>query len=293
MLTVSRTGTEYVVAATLSVVPSAEVLAIVRYDDPPARVPDELAPYVVAGLEGTHDWLLTDDALAFGDPTLPQRFGEWRATWERTWILDAYSGLSRLSASAAAPGEPKPFERTISDSIDTDAGRILPPDLLTATIDEVGRVNELVLRSELDGFGFIDATPGQRSAGMARTWSPIGGDELLAANAGVYVNMRVHDGMSVDVLPGDGSSVASVSEVDRVELHGDEVLVVGANGRLVLADKQAHCLAWIVPGATKWRVRRIPHAVVWARTFTGLRESCEYALSIGRPVLLTTRRPFV
>ena len=53
-------------AATLSVVPSAEVLAIVRFDDPPAQVPDELAAYVVAGLEGTHDWLLTDDVLAFG-----------------------------------------------------------------------------------------------------------------------------------------------------------------------------------------------------------------------------------
>lgn len=277
-------------AATLSVVPSAEVLAIVRYDDPPGEVPVDLAPYVVPGLEGTHDWLLTDDALAFGDPTVPQRFGEWRATWERTWMLDAYSSIVRLTAG---PVDPRPFERLVSDSIDTDAGRIVPPDLLEAMIDEVDRVNELVLQCDHDGYGFIDATPGQRAAGLARTWSPVGGDELLAAHGGVYVNMRADAGMSVDVLPPDGSSVASVSGVERVELVGDTVLVVGPHGRLVLTGEQTHSLAWIVPGATKWRIRRIPHAVVWARTFAGLRESSEFALSIGRPLLLTTRRPFV
>jgi hypothetical protein len=154
--TVSRTGTENVVAATLSVVPSAEVLAIVRYDDPPGEVPVDLAPYVVPGLEGTHDWLLTDDALAFGDPTVPQRFGEWRATWERTWMLDAYSSIVRLTAG---PVDPKPFERLVSDSIDTDAGRIVPPDLLEAMIDE--GIDEIDL-SVADGLDVVVAVGGNR-----------------------------------------------------------------------------------------------------------------------------------
>lgn len=283
-------------AATLSVVPSAEVLAIVRHADPPTEVPDELAPYVVAGLEGTYNWLLTDDALAFGDPLLPQRFGEWRATWERTWMLDPYSALTRLSGYAGGRDErggAKPFEKIISDSVDTDGGWIVPPELLGVLMEEVGRVNELISRTDIDGYGFIDATPGHSRAGMARTWSPIGGDELLTAHGGVYVNMRAEHGMSVEVLPEDGTSVAAIDGVDRVELDGDEVLIRGPGGKLRLAQEDAHCLAWIVPGASKWRVRRIPHAVVWARTFAGLRDCCEYAMALGRPVLLTTRRPFV
>lgn len=278
-----------------SVAPSAEVLAIVRYDDPPDTVPDELAPFVVPDAEGVYHWLLTDDALAFGDPTLPHRFFAWRESWERTWTLDPWSGLLRLSGYTGGPSNgagPKPFERIISDSIDTDSGRILPPDLLDAVVDEVERVSDLLRRSELDGFGIVDATPGHQRMGMGRTWSPIGGDELIAAHGGVYVSMRTDVGMAVDSLPEDGSSVASVAGVERVELHGDRVLVRGANGTLQLTGEQTHCLAWIMPGATKWRVRRIPHSIVWTRTFAGLRQSCEYAESIGRPVLLTTRRPF-
>ena len=40
------------------------------------------------------------------------------------------------------------------------------------------------------------------------------------------MHMRTHDGMCVEVLPEDAMSVASLSGVDRVELHGDEVLLV-------------------------------------------------------------------
>jgi hypothetical protein len=50
-------------------------------------------------------------------------------------------------------------------------------------------------------------------------------------------------------------------------------------------------LAWVVPGATRWRVRKVPEVLVWAKTFHRLALGCETSVRQAVPLELRVGFP--
>ena len=78
--------------------------------------------------------------------------------------------------------------------------------------------------------------------------------------------------------------------VDEVELVDEVVIVRSPERTLELDLVEARALGWLIPGSTRWRVRKVPEVVVWARTFAGVIEACSYASALDLPIQLTTLR---
>lgn len=283
------------------IVPSAELVAVVRHADVPADAPDDLLPYVRPAIDPigdtVADWLLTEDTLAFAGVEVPVRFAQWRSTWERSWILDPLSSLERL-VSAARQFEVSAPSTTLLERV-LEVGSIGPDgQVVHAALqpDEVARLAAVIesLRDAIadrgrTGFGFVDATPGRRRVGLARAWSGQDGPETLVADRHVSVSLDPAAGLVVTITDDDGLR-RSISAAHEVEIRGDAVEIRSADDTLSLDLQSGRVLSWLMPGCTAWRVRSVPEVLVWARTFAGLIECAEAANELDRPVLLTSLR---
>lgn len=281
------------------IVPSAELVALVRHSDVPDVAPDDLVPYVrPAGAPDAtpSDWLLTEDTLAFADVSVPMRYSQWRSAWERSWILDPLASLERLVSAAR--------EFAVSAPSTTLLERVLDPgstgpagDIVHAALDpdEAARLSAVIesLRDSIadrgrTGFGFVDATPGRQRVGLVRAWSGQDGPEILVADRSVSVGIDPDEGLSV--AQWDGAQVQRVAGVTEVEIRGDSVEIRAPEASMALDLHAGRVLSWLMPGCTTWRVRPVPEVLVWARTFAGLVECADFACAIDRPVLLTSLR---
>jgi hypothetical protein len=283
------------------IVPSAELVAVVHHGDVPAAAPDELVPYVRAARhtddETIADWLLTEDTLAFADVEIPMRYAQWRATWERSWILDPLSSIERLVSAARQFEVSAPhgtlLERVLDPGTTGPAGDVIHATLDPAEAQRLAAVIESLRDAIADrghsGFGFVDATPGRRRVGLARAWSGQDGPETLVADHRVSVSIDPTHGLSVAAIDQRGA-VQQVRGVHEVEISGDTVEARSADATLSLDLHSGRVLSWLMPGCTMWRVRQVPEVLVWARTFAGLVECAEVATAIDRHVLLTSLR---
>jgi hypothetical protein len=283
------------------IVPSAELVAVVRHDDVPDAAPDDLVPYVRAARhapdEPIADWLLTEDTLAFADVEIPMRYAQWRAAWERSWILDPLSSIERLVSAArqfevSAPSTTM-LERVLDPGFTGPTGDVVHASLEPREAQRLAAVIESLRDAIADrgrnGFGFVDTTPGRRRVGLARAWSGQDGAETLVADQRVSVSIDPDAGLSVAAIDHRGL-VQRVSGVHEVEIQGDTVEVRSPDATLSLDLHSGRVLSWLMPGCTMWRVRQVPEVLVWARTFAGLVECAEFATAIDRHVLLTSLR---
>jgi hypothetical protein len=282
------------------IVPSAELVAVVRHGDVPTSIPDELTPYVRPVVRDgvTVDWLLTEDTLAFADVAVPLQFAGWRTSWERSWMLDPLSSLERLVAAS------QEFE--VSAPSTTLLERVLDPgttgpngDVVHAMLEpgEAGRLATVLeaLRDAIadrgrSGWGFVDATPGRQRVGLARSWSGQTGPEMLVADGRVGVSIDPATGVTVVVTDDDGRVIARAEAITEVEIRGDNVDIRSPGDTVSLDLHAGRVLSWLMPGCTLWRVRAIPEVLVWARTFAGIQECADYSAALDRPVLLTSLR---
>lgn len=267
---------------------------MVRHTDPPELVPDELVPYVVPSYvdERLDDWTLTDDVVAFGDVETPLAYERWRATWERAWPLDPASSLVRLTAIARELASDLELSSDVLLSLasaGTRANRTIddPAELLQLA-DEVERVRDAVRERKSTGYGFVDVTEGRSRVGLARAWSGAGGPEVIAADRSLEVSMRPDSGLHLELA---GPPPRSIDSVEEVAVRSSGVEIMSADGVTLLPPEESVVLTWVVPGAARWRVRSVPEVLVWARTFGGLPESCRYAASVRRPVVLLDGGP--
>lgn len=266
-------------------VPSADVLAIVRHDEPPAAAPDSLGAYVVRVAGADTDWLLTDDAVAFGPPAVVQEFTAWRASWERVWQLDPLSTIRRLLALMRASDVGADLQAMIDRHV-TRAGDVLAPTSALAPIgSQLADVAELVRRRDAEGYGIVDASPDAERTGLARAWPSWGEVEVLAADRHTEIRFEPASGIAV--------RTEEATIVPVVEVTADEAGYVVADPQhsVAIPAERGRPLAWLMPGSTHWRVRRVPEVVVWARTFGGLEECYRYATELDLPVRFTTQRP--
>ena len=266
------------------VVPSAEVRAVVRFGVPPAAAPEDLAAFVVP----EHgDWVLTDDVLAFGEPDVLERFDAWRAGWERTWVLDPRSNVIRLLDIGRAAGDPE-IETLIRLTLPGDGADelVIPRHLVARSRAGAHRLAELARARDAMGHGLVDLTPNTRRTGLARAWPACGEVEVVAALHGTRVLLDPAHGLVLH-----RPDAAAHGPIDAV--HGDaDGWTVESGARTVRLDHaQARPLAWLVPGATAWRHRRVPEIVTWTRTLVGLDECLAFASAEHLDVRLTTRRP--
>ena len=273
------------------IVPSAELVALVRHDEVPTEVPDDLTPYV----RPTHDakgavtdWLLTEDTLAFADVSIPLRFAGWRTSWERSWMLDPLSALERLVAVAhefevSAPSTTL-LERVLDPGSTGPAGDLVHAMLEPGEAMRLAEVSDSLRDAIADrgrsGWGFVDATPGRQRVGLARAWSSQLGPETLAADSRVSVRMDAESGLTVTVFDDGGAMLHRTESVTEVEIVGDHVEIRSPGGSVQIDLLAGRVLSWLMPGCTMWRVRSIPEVLVWAKTFAGIRESAEYATAL-------------
>lgn len=271
------------------VIPSSEMWAIVRHAEPPQLVPDELLPYVMPSYVESvlDDWSLTDDAVAFGDVDIPMAYQRWRATWERSWCLDPRANLRKLTAIARDVARELDLASTpLLDLVGDErrGARIIDgPDELLRLATELERLRDAIRARGTSGYGFVDVTEGRSRVGLARAWSPAKGAELLAADASVRATMEPELGLRVELA---GPTTRVLEGVEEVAVRATGVEVTHADGVDELPPESAVALTWIVPGAARWRVRRVPEVLVWARTFAGLPEGCRYAAALRRALVL-------
>jgi hypothetical protein len=273
------------------VVPSADVWAVVRWRDLPESPPDELVAFTARTPD---DWVLTDDAVAFGEHGVIESFTAWRSSWDRTWVLDPLSSLERLVDFAEA-ASPSLFSKRCARGFATGDDVVFGPDVHAHVVVDLERLAAAVRRRDATGIGLVDTTPGSQRVGLARAWPAWGSDELLAACEGVEVHYRPATGLVLETGPADlrgadrGIDVAG--PIERAICDGERwTITCGGEGRH-LDHRAGRPLAWLVPNSTGWRVRRVPEVVTWARTFHRLRSAFEFATAHGRAVRLTTYRP--
>jgi hypothetical protein len=265
--------------------PAPLLVAEVAVRPAPDEVPFDLISYTRAAESAAgHDWQLTADAIAIGPRSVVHRFGAWRAGWVRSWDLDHGSNVRSLVARSRALGVE--HVGALDAAVD---GHEMELDRTTrrALIDAFDDARRLISSTDAQGLGFVDATPGSPSIGLRRTWSPVAGVELLAAGRrlGAWMHPVVGLCVGIDDHADDHAVLRGVSEV---EFGGDHVRVTAGTGpdtRQIAVDPDtARPLAWLVPGAMRWRVRAIPEVVVWARTLVRLRDAAAFADATERPL---------
>lgn len=270
------------------VVPSADMLAVVRFDDPPDRVPEELVPFVVRPGDGTVDWVLTDDAVAFGSPDVVQRFAVWRATWERSWILDPVSSLTRL-IDLACELDPDSSIPSLRDRFDEDDDLVLSPVAQATTVEDLGRLADRIRTRDATGYGIVDLTPGADRVGLVKAWPACGRDAVVAADDQTEIRFEVDKGLVLATRTNAGGCDMGVIEEVVAQIAGFQVS--GPDGTFSVPAVRARPLAWLAPRSTAWRVRRIPEILAWARTLAGVEKATGFAAENGLDLRLTRHRP--
>lgn len=242
------------------------------------------------------DWHLTGDVVAVGGREIPQLFARWRSSWVRDWALEPLSSIRSLHAicdDILRPDE-RSVARTIGRILDTGEPQVVPPDELPALVHACAKVRDAVAAREATGFGIVNATPGRTASGLALAWSSRGPERVFASDD--HMEVRLSPLAGLVVRWGSGSDMQEVSPTS-VRLTADSMIVTAPAGDWELPHDEARPLAWLVPGATHWRVREIPEVIVWSKTFSELPDCCDYAADQGLPVELSaspeTARPSV
>lgn len=272
------------------VMPAPAVWAIVRFGSLPDRPPDELLPYAIRQRE---DWVLTDDALAFGGTDVIRRFNTWRSTWEQTWTLDPLPSMARLAIlgrelDPSDDGTAAGFGRGVIEFL-IDGGEVELPLERAITIGAaLDRLATLIRDRGASGYGIVDQTPHCARVGLARAWPACGDPEVIAAADGVSVVFEPDTGLYVDNAR--GAEPVRFGPVDRVARDHATWTVSAGERELRFHADEARALAWLVPGATAWGVRLVPEVVTWARTLGGFADSLEFAERTVAPIRLTARR---
>jgi hypothetical protein len=270
------------------VVPSADVLAIVRFDDPPHQVPEELVAFVVR--EGD-DWVLTDDAVAFGRPDIIERFALWRSTWERSWVLDPASSFARLIGLTEMIDPDSSIARELPGQLDLDGDLILSPPAQKRAVADLIRLADRIRERGAEGYGIVDHTPGAARVGLARAWPAWGREEIVAADQTTEIRFDPSVGLLITTrteLLGDETTT-----IEQVAAEDSGFRVTGPDGSFLVPAERARPLAWLMPRSTAWRVRRVPEIVTWARTLSGLQEASAFAADLNLDLRLTRHRPIL
>jgi hypothetical protein len=278
--------------------PPAELSAVVRT----AAVPDIPFASFASALQPVHDgagnlvdWLLTA-AVLDAPPTRGASvsdYWEWRRCWEQRMWLGPVTNVAALvthvrrlgGGEAGLLDDVLPADRVLAgDEVDVVVGDV------EATLQSIEAARQLVAAAGGRGLGFVDDTPRRRSRpGLARTWPPVGGEELLAAAANTRVVAGPETALSV---VHQGANGLRTIELERVDFAGDQAVLVATGGDELRIDQlDARPLAWLVPGALRWHVRPVALVTVWAAVFDGLSAALSVAAAHGGLMRLTTSSP--
>ena len=275
--------------------PPPELAAIVRIaavpDIPFASFAHALQPKLDEEGELV-DWVLTsavlDPAPAVGVSV--RDHWDWRRCWEqRHWLGPVTNAVALVTHTGRLAG-----------NLDSPLDELLPMDAVLAGRDadvvvgeleqalaSIATARRLVNTGGGIGLGFIDDTPRRRARqGLARTWSPNDGDEVLAAAARTRVVADPAPGLTVEHHGETGRRTVSLQ---RVDFTGDEVVLFGPAGvQTRIPQSDARPLGWLVPGALRWRVRPVPLPLVWGSLIDGLEAAVSVATAHGGLIRFTT-----
>ncbi len=142
----------------------------------------------------------------------------------------------------------------------------------------------MVMARNVTALGFVDASVPR--LGLARAWSSAGGRAVLTTGPHMHVDADPVDGLCVVTHGHEGRPLTGVTEV-VVDSH--TVHVIGQVRSLRVARSIAEPLVEVLPSSTHWRVRRVPEVLVWATTFSRLRDACAHAIDSGGTAILRLR----
>jgi hypothetical protein len=260
--------------------PDPSIVAAIRFRPLPDAPPDPLRAFTVRHSDPSgDDWLLSDDAVAFGSPLVVRNYLAWRATWVRELELEP---LGSVLALADLFDDGLTAATWSGAWLDGRAALVEHPGVVA---DMLHAAHRRVGGRALQGIGIVNATPGRHTAGLVRAWSPAMGSQVVAGSDAVEAAVDPERGLCVRRVRA-GRTITELAGVHEVAVDDDGVVVAGESGQLRLDHHQARPLAWLVPGATRWRVRQVPEVLVWAKTFSRLAEACESSEREGLPLEL-------
>ena len=278
--------------------PPAELAAIVRIaavpDIPFASFAHALQPKIDEAGELV-DWVLSSAVL---DPA-PARgvsvsdYWEWRRCWEqRHWLGPVTNAVALVTHTRRLMGDDDgPLDELLPTEAllaGTDADVVI--GALAHALSSIATARQLVHNGGGNGLGFIDDTPRRRARpGLARTWSPIDGEEVLAAAARTRVIADPAPALTVEYHGDTGRRTVALQ---RVDFTGDEAVLFGPAGvEMRIPQSDARPLGWLVPGALSWRVRPVPLTLVWGSLVDGLEAAVSLSAAHGGMIRLTTTSP--
>ena len=276
-----------------TVLPSGSLIASLRGEVPTEPL-DALIPYVEPTTSsGTiTDWLLTSDVIAFGDVDIPQLYLLWRSRWIRSWPLESLASIRALheTCELLLPGDAHgDWHERIGAVLATGGPDVIPVDDLASLQHATEALRDVVRERDARGFGIVDATPGRTIPGLAAAWSAQCPSRLFARDRFMDVWLTRDRGLVIRTTgPSRHSDGLSVTDV---VVTSESVVVRSDTEEWELVPEQARPLSWLVPGATRWRVREVPEVIVWSRSFAGLPEACEQGIAHDLPIHLTVDPP--
>lgn len=154
----------------------------------------------------------------------------------------------------------------------------------TLGLEELTALHELVrtlLRAEREagvtGLALIETSPTVRRRGLLRSW-PTSSESTEVALRGDAVVRFTGEGLDLD----RGDSHDPIAGIRSFGLGIDGAVVEDAEGNVhLVGDDATRALGDLADGATAWRVRTVPSALVWAGLLEGLESACDAMRSAG------------
>ena len=240
------------------------------------------------------DWVLSSAVL---DPA-PARgvsvsdYWAWRRCWEqRHWLGPVTNAVALVTHTGRLAGdESGPLADLLpTEALLAGADADVVVGALERALASIATARQLVNNGGGNGLGFIDDTPRRRArAGLARTWSPIDGDEVLARR-----RARGSSPIRPRVSP---SSITATPAAEPLRCSGWTSPATrqcfGPGGvETRIPQNDARPLGWLVPGALSWRVRPVPLSLVWGSLIDGLEAAVSLSAAHGGMIRLTTTSP--
>lgn len=273
--------------------PTGVLVAVVRTapvpDIPLAALLPRLEP-IASGEGGIADWRFHVEGL--DDAATLREYQAWRASWERTWDLGPISNVASFALLAAiSEGGAATELITLLNDMVGDPGRArLDPAAAEPVLTALDSLRARLAASPATGMGIVDETPRHDPpSGFALTWAVPAEPNVLAADDHVAVLEHPTDGL---VLDDTGSGRRLVTDINLVDLTGEQVFVKGADGVFGFQADEVRPLGWVLPGALTWRVRPIPLVTVWSRLFMRLPAAVDAATTAHSAVTFRALDPF-
>ncbi|MFK7918456.1 MAG: hypothetical protein AB8G14_10290 [Ilumatobacter sp.] len=238
----------------------------------------ELAP--VVGYGATAIYLSTSDS----NESAPDQSTSASAGAHRIGTVRLLSDLDDLLSGAGIDVDDAALQlldrlREAPDGLDDDSVELHE---LQAAYDVVRSLLRQAQAQQVEALGLVDVSPGARRTGLLRSWPKASNLFGLAQRGAAAV--RQND-LQLDLYFSDGRT--PIHDIASFSFGAEGGQITTATGESLSVDRDTtRALCDVADGATAWRVRVVPAAIVWAELLEGLELAADAVRASGQPAVI-------